>query len=136
MNWTEDQLSEYLARRNRLKGSTTDYLPGNDVEAVPADDIPESALQRKIERYCEGHAFYVFHDRSKCVNKKGFPDLLIALHHGVVLFCELKSRSGRLTTEQKMVRLHLIRLGHQYHVVKSFKQFLGIVEAIKAAGVA
>ncbi len=121
MRWTSEQLAAY---RERTKPK---YIPAEpDIEYLNAADEPESSLQRAIEIWCEESGLPYFHDRSRGKNAAGFPDLVIALRSGRTLWLELKSRDGRLRKEQEKWRLQLMALGHEHHVVRSFKQFLVI----------
>lgn len=135
LRWTPEQYEGYQAKRATkqpgyvpLLGHSRDIV-GKDNRI--ADQGKESDLQAKIERYCRQSGFYFFHDRSREQNSKGFPDLVIALPAGRVVWMELKSAKGRLRPEQKQVRLMLMALGHEWHEVRSYRQFIGIVNGGK-----
>jgi hypothetical protein len=130
LRWTQEQFEEYQARRKHAG-----YVPllSHSREISSKDDSQpdqgkEIDLQSKIERFCRGHGFYFFHDRSRECNAKGFPDLVIALKAGRVIWLELKSAKGRLRPDQKQVRMMLLALGHEWHEVRSYRQFLRIVQ--------
>lgn len=124
LRWTQEQYDDFQARRSG-------YVP---LSAHPrihkgqtkADDEPEHKLQARIEKWCDERGFYHFHDRSRGDNRPGHPDLVIALA-GRTLWLELKSRGGRLSPEQQKVILMLQYLGQEVHEVRSFKQFLDVV---------
>jgi hypothetical protein len=128
MRWTEDQLAEYQERNRGLRGSraTSDPASFVGVPDIP-DPGPERDLQSRIEKYCEDKGWYYFHDRSRGDNRKGHPDIVVALPFGRTLWCELKARGGRLRKEQERAILQLVRCGHEAHVVRSFRAFLRLV---------
>ena len=61
---------------------------------------------------------------------KGWPDGVMALPKGRVIFLELKNKDGSLKEDQVKYQLKLMALGHEWYVVRSFRQFLDIVEGI------
>lgn len=124
LRWTREELEAYQARRRADSSPQGTISLSGDHESDPD---PEKELQRKIERFCEENRFYYFHDRSRGENKPGHPDLVVALTNGRTLWLELKSQTGRLTKDQKRIRLMLMALGHEFHVVRSFKRFLEVI---------
>lgn len=124
LRWTREELEAYQARRRADSSPQGTISLSEDHEADPG---PEHALQGKIERFCEENGLYYFHDRSRGENKPGHPDLVVALTNGRTLWLELKSQTGRLTKDQKRIRLMLMALGHEFHVVRSFKRFLEVI---------
>lgn len=124
MRMTEDELAAFEERSRKWKSPV----------AEPVDDVPdpglERDLQKRIEDYCDDHAYPWFHDRSRKVNEPGFPDLVIALPAGRTLWLELKSKNGRMSEEQKQWRMMLMHLGHCHGVPKSFRAFLRIVSEL------
>ena len=109
-----------------------DYLARREAELADdhpdtPDDGPESRLQGRIEEHCRKMGWYFFHDRSRAVNERGFPDLVIALPDSVTLWLELKSAKGRMTPEQKRVMLILKALGHHHYKVKAYSRYLRII---------
>lgn len=136
LRWTPEQLEEYQARRatQGCRVNHTGYVPllAHSREITRTDDRKadqgkESDLQAKIERYCRDHGFYFFHDRSREQNAKGFPDLVIAMPAGRVVWLELKGPRGRLRPEQKQVRLMLLALGQEWYEIRSYRQFVEVV---------
>jgi hypothetical protein len=127
LRWTEEQLAEQLAKPWHSRGrsfSQQSRQQNSCVDTSRPEDAPEWKLQAKIEGYCRERGLYFFHDRSRRFNAPGHPDLVIALPGGRVLWLELKSRHGRMTKEQKMVRLMLLALGQEFFEVRSFRGFL------------
>lgn len=127
MNWTEEQLAEYQARRGRGIDSGGTSEP----EQTKTADEPEKRLQAKIEAYLTEHGFYWFHDRSRGCNQRGFPDLVAALPNGRTVWLELKSAGGRMSDEQRMVGAKLAFLGHGFYEIRSYRRFLEIMEGRK-----
>ncbi len=123
MRWTETQLETYLAKQ-----------PMTDISGdiwQDADEGPESKLQSKIKAWCKtwGRPILSF-PRTPKVRRflpPGWPDDCIVMPGSRVLWIEDKTKSGRPSPEQ--IHLHLVfrALGHEVHVVRSFKRFLEIV---------
>ncbi len=127
--WTEEQLAAY--RERIAKAPPLSFNVDNSHCTISVvedpDPDPESNLQEKIEKYCREHGFPFFHDRSRKKNAPGFPDLVIALKGGRTLWLELKSKGGVMSKEQKEWRLQLLALGHEHHIVKSYRGFMQII---------
>lgn len=141
LRWTDEELIAYQERQRSRSVPAPRYCSSSGVEpgglpvpSVPplSDPPPDSGLERdlqaKIEEYCKEHGYPFFHDRSRKCNVPGFPDLVIALPGGRTLWIELKSKSGRLDSEQKRFRLMLLALGHEWHMCRSFRHFARIVQ--------
>lgn len=135
IRWTPEQLEEYMARRPR-KGKTQnvgEFLEHNfhlDTPEEP-DKGPESVLQSKIVRWCRDWARPVLSFRQS-VKARGFitpgwPDMTIAMPGGRTLWLELKAEKGVVKEDQRAIHLQLMALGHEVHVVKSYRRFLEIV---------
>jgi hypothetical protein len=121
MNWTEDQLAAYMAKRQAVP-----QLARDD----PPDPGPESQLHSRCLKYCEEHGLPCLSFRQS-VKAKGFlapgwPDLIVFRPKTVTLV-ELKAAGGRLSQEQKRLRLMLHFLGHEVHVCRSFSSFVKIL---------
>lgn len=131
MRWSEEDLHEFQQRQVKNNAARITHNPFSSIKTTSAmseaDEGSESKLQAKIEGYCKERGFYFFHDRSRGCNVPGHPDLVVALHGGRVLWLELKAKSGRLTEDQKRVRLMLMALGHEFHELRSFKAFLSVL---------
>lgn len=136
LRWTPEEYEAYQARHGKRSApiNHAGYVPlsGHSREiggahGCKADQGKEIDLQAKIERFLADRGYYFFHDRSRKENARGMPDLVIAMPEGRVLWLELKSAGGRLRPEQKMVRLKLLALGQEWYEVRSFRQFVDIV---------
>ena len=90
----------------------------------------EKDLQRKVVKWARERGFPLWHDRSRGKNQAGWPDVILIMP-GEVFFIELKSVSGKLRKEQKELKLQFKFLGHEIHVVRSFRQFLNLVDQKK-----
>ncbi len=120
MRWTPEQHAEYVERIKRK------FAPKRTDPILNGVDEPESTLQRMIETWCEEHGYPYFHDRSRGANRSGFPDLVIALPAGRTLWVELKSSRGRMSAAQNRWRMMLLHLGHEHHVIRSYREFLRV----------
>lgn len=121
MRWTDEQLQQYQARR----------APKTQPSRCVSDPGPEKDLQAKAEKLCREKGYHFFHDRSRGANVPGQTDLVIAMPKGRTLWVELKSRHGRLSADQKRVRMILSALGHEWHEVRSYQQFVTILDRDK-----
>jgi hypothetical protein len=89
----------------------------------------ERDLQLRCENYCDKHGFLCLHDRSKKKNEAGlFLDLIVALPAARVIWCELKRKGEKLSTEQKRTKARLLYLGHRVYEIRSFRQFVRACE--------
>lgn len=121
MRWTQEQLDQYRSKM---------CIKPEPVK-TEADPGPESMLQEKIEKYLHECGYYFFHDRSRGKNHAGHPDLVIALPGGKTIWIELKSKHGRLSSEQSRTRQKLLFHGHEWHEIRSFKSFIDIITKAK-----
>lgn len=103
-------------------------------ERQEAENGPESRLQARIEADLKRRGYFYFHDRSRGDNEPGLPDLVIAMPKGRTVWMELKAKAGRMTQDQKRVRLILMYLGHEFYEVRSFRRYLEIVDGSKQGG--
>jgi hypothetical protein len=96
--------------------------------ANPATD--ESKLQDDIEQYCLSKGWYPIRsrmDRPTTV-MPGCPDLIIFADNGRNFQVECKAKNRKQTTEQMAAQAWLNKLGHNYHLVRSFEEFLEVVK--------
>lgn len=128
MRWTPEQLTEYLAKHN----SPTWVVPEWAMPEDQPDPGPESVLQGKIEAWCRewGRPYLSFRQskRVKRILPPGWPDMEIIMPNGKTLRIELKSGSGRMSDDQKRLKLQFMALGHEIHVVTSYSKFLLITK--------
>lgn len=116
LNWTQEQLEAYQAKRGKA-----------EEQKHEPDEGLESRLQAKIEKHLDGLGYYYFHDRSRKVNKPGHPDLIIACPGGRTLWLELKARGGKLSDDQQVVQMKLMYLKHEFYEIRSFKRFIEVL---------
>jgi hypothetical protein len=90
----------------------------------------ETHLQTQIVEYCRRKVWQVFYSFTHCraTRPKGEPDLHIWASGGRKFSIELKTKVGKIRPEQVATIHHAERNGHTVHVVRSFAQFLNIVE--------
>lgn len=58
----------------------------------------------------------------------GVTDLVVMLEGGVTLFVELKTKTGRLSEDQKNFGTELIKRGHFAYVCRSLDDFIEVIE--------
>ncbi len=116
--------------RISMGGPRVDALSGEDL----ADPGPESELQKKIRAHAKAQGWpclsFPQTEKLKRFLTPGWSDITLAIPGGRTLYLELKSAKKReLREKQKLMRLMLTYLGHEYHKVKSFRRYLQITEA-------
>lgn len=120
-NWTQFDLKQYMAKRENISQDAHKN----------ADTGPENTLQSKIVKWADqwGHPILSFPQTPKIKRflPAGWPDIVLILHKRV-LFIELKSKRGRLSNDQKMMKLQFMALGHEIHEIRSYKAFLELTE--------
>ena len=116
MRWTEERFKEWEA------------------EQQGKADPPEKVLQGKITAWAREHGYPCLSFRQSPKAKgfllPGWPDISLALPDGKVLFLELKTKKGYLRKEQEQIRKELLYLKHHYHICRTWKRFLEIIEDI------
>lgn len=120
---TEQDLQVLLAKKQPITTNTHDPDPG-----------PESNLQSKIKDHCKQRGWPCLSFPSTPDVKKflpaGWPDETIIMPNNYTLFIEDKSRKGRVSDNQKLMRNMFNCLGHYIYEVRSFQSFLNVVEGI------
>ena len=115
---------QYREMEIRLRGVTREHVSQSAT-------LDESDLQDRIVDYCRSKMWFVvfsgMHRRTS--TPVGTPDFVIYADDGRVFTIETKSKTGKQTPEQLGVQLMLEKLGHKYHLVRSFDQFLEIVKS-------
>ena len=90
---TEREYQEYLARRAKP--------PDNRQSPKAARKIPEAVLLAHVREQAAKNGWLVYHTYDSRRSEPGFPDI-VAVRPNVVLFSELKSETGKLTSDQLM----------------------------------
>lgn len=93
-------------------------------------DIRESDLHADILNECKRRGWIAFHGSMahKTFRTKGEADFCCLADGGRVLFVECKTSTGKLSPEQQGIMAWMSKLGHTFHVVRSFSDFLRICE--------
>ena len=124
---TQQEVDEYMSKL-MTSGTVAIKILGRD---ELYDEGPESKLQSKIVQWAKdwGHPILSFRQSKqvKGIIPPGWPDICLILHARRVVFIELKSQKGRLSPEQKMMRLQFMSHGHEIYEVRSYKAFLKVV---------
>ena len=77
--------------------------------------VPESEFQRSVVEAAEALGWkMIFHDNDSRRNTAGLPDLILARER--VVFAELKSETGRVSSEQMMCVSLLRRAGAEVYI--------------------
>jgi len=125
--WLADVVKQKADRLSPLPGYHD--LAGADMP----DEGPESRLQSKIQAWAKEWGRPIQSNRqssrAKTLLTPGWPDIVLILPQGRVLFIELKGKRGRLTEEQKQMKLMFMAIGHQIHECRSYRRFLELVNA-------
>ena len=112
--------SEYQAMRERLKMNKCDKTSSPD-----AFTGKESELHRQIEADLKLRRWMFVHSRTDMATTtaKGVPDFLIFPGNGKVLFVEVKTKTGKLSPEQRAWQYCSDIRCYQYHVIRSFAEW-------------
>lgn len=134
-HWSEEQLTEYMTRTRR--GPTPGVsFPPSSVRRTPAeceipDEGPESRLQARIVAWARewGRPCLSFRQsrQARGFLTPGWPDVTIAMPGGRTLYLELKTAKGIVKEEQRQIHLQLMALGHEVHVIRSYRAFLEVL---------
>lgn len=116
---------EVLKQQRRDSNARRHILPAK----LGVREENESALHDKITEYCKAKVWAVIHAR---MDKRsgvtlGAPDFVIYADAGRVINIECKTKDGKQRQSQRNFEAMLKRNGHEYHIVRSFEDFLKIV---------
>lgn len=94
----------------------------------------EKDLHNQIIRYLNNERILFFHGSMahKAMRTLGETDFIIALPSGVTLWLECKTKTGKLSPEQVIVRHRLLHAGHSYSIVRSYNDFLNALHTCLA----
>ena len=89
----------------------------------------EAVLHEEIFDECRRRGWIALHGSmaERTCRTLGEPDFVILADGGRVLFVECKSRTGKLSPAQAVLKFHAEKLGHTVHVVRSMEEFLAVV---------
>lgn len=101
------------------------------IDRNAADD--EAELHEAIRAECARREWIPLHGSMahKTYRTIGESDFCCLLPKGLVLFVECKTKTGKLSLHQLAMQAHMRKLGHQMHVVRSFAEFLRLIDGIK-----
>ena len=124
MRFTSEWLRSHEARIGRREG-----LPQPQGDAVDM----ESDLHTQIAAECRRRVWLAFHGAigKRTRRTPGEPDFVIVAEFPRVLLIECKSKTGKPSDDQLSVRTWANKLGHQVHIISSFREFLDIADANK-----
>ena len=129
MRWSEDQAKQYMAEYMVSKAPYSP--PGSTTQEDKADEGTESKLSAKIIKWANEHAFpcQCFRQSKKARGflVPGWPDCCLILPLGRTVFLELKSGKGRLSEDQKQMKIMFLHLGHEFYEINSYKKFIDII---------
>ena len=132
MRLSQEEADRLIQEQNKKLRSWFPKDPG-DCKYEP-DEGPESSLSKKIRAYGKDHGYPTQVNRqskkAKGFAEPGWPDVVMALPGGRTVYLELKCDKGRLSGDQIRHKLMFMQLGHEWHEVRSYRQFLDIVEGI------
>lgn len=99
-------------------------------QAEPCDR--ESKLRQQILEYCASQwpRWLVVWARSdkKSTLPVGVADLFVFASDKRLIICELKSKTSKVSIEQSAWAYQMSALGFTVHVIRSFDEFLALVE--------
>lgn len=99
--------------------------------------VQELPLHDKIIEHCLSQwprwKYLRANPTAKSTIAKGAQDFTIFLPGGVTLCIECKSRTGKLSADQRDWKKEMEMLGHTVHEVRSMEEFLTLVSKIKPA---
>jgi hypothetical protein len=118
-NWTQSDVERFNAK----SGPTLEEVTQADVA------LDEYELHNQILLYCERRGWIALHGSMahRSYRTLGEFDFVILANHGRTFFIECKTKTGKLTEEQQGLQHWARRLGHAPHVIRSYQQFMDVV---------
>lgn len=119
--------AEYAALLARRAGGIGAIKVADTSEGVEV----ESKLHQDVLAYCRTHGWICFHASMvhRTYSTIGTPDCIIIANDGRWFLIELKTRTGKLSTEQAALAFWAARLGTTIHVCRSMEDFVKVVTA-------
>lgn len=137
MRYRDNQIPPEVANKltSDQKRSLGIYVPQDKPVASDAAN-DERELHNEILEHCKLNGFLAFHGSMahRTFRTAGECDFHLLLPGGLVLFIECKTKNGKLSTDQLGVKMWMEKLGHTYHVVRSYSEFVALVEATLKSG--
>lgn len=120
---TTAQLNEYVMRqRKRIQSA-------NEIDDRMSDGCEEeAALHAEIIGYCRRHRYAYFHGSmsTKTHRTPGEPDFVV-IAAGNIYLVECKTRTGKLSDDQRAIAKLCSMNGHTVHVIRHFREFLDLL---------
>lgn len=90
----------------------------------------ESTLHGRIIQELKARGWPYMHGSTahRTHRTKGEPDFVILAPKGRVLLVECKSKTGKLSVDQRALLMWAARLGHTIHVVQTMREFEKVIE--------
>lgn len=112
-----------IALDNTGRGGSTG-MSAADYHAMMAAGMTEKSLQTVVTQFAKQLGWLVYHTYDSRRSEPGYPDLhLVHPTHGITLFRELKTQTGRLTSPQKTWLNALVLAGHDAAVWRPIDWF-------------
>lgn len=115
--------ADFIAMQSRVKKREPEPPPSRGASR-------ESDLHDSIIGFCKSKGWVYFHGSMahRAMRTLGEPDFTILADRGRVFFIEAKTKTGKLSIEQQGLHMMMRKLGHDVHVVRSFEQFLEVIQ--------
>lgn len=131
---TENDLLELQLRMKITQESIDQPSPDHYFDTEADDDKPESKLANDIRAYAKKKGWpCLVHPRSKMLSwflPIGYADIVLSIPYGITLYLEIKKQKGIWRKEQQLMGMQWKQLGHQYHVLKTWKGFLQLIDSV------
>lgn len=131
MRMTPQDYAAYVAR-NLARNARGASKLGADSQCPTGQ---ERTLQGQIRDECtrRGWIYFTGSMVKRTFRTLGEPDFTIIASEGRTYMIECKTKTGKLTLEQLALAKQASVLGHTIHVVRSFVEFIQLVDKISVA---
>ena len=121
---TQAEVDAFNARRH-VKNSSVEFVEPSGIRF----DGPENELHDQIIEELNRRRWLFFHGSMahKAKRTLGEPDFEIYGSKGRHWLIEAKTKDGKLSHDQLIVKMLAEMNGHEIHIVRSFEQFLKII---------
>jgi hypothetical protein len=118
-------IEDYIKMQARLQPTTAEAVAMSEKTILREAELHQMILDEVRRR-----GWIAFHGSMahRTYRTPGEPDLLIFGDNGRHWLIEVKVGGNKLSLEQQAIAAQGAKLGHPVHVVRSFKQFLRIVD--------
>ena len=115
--------AQYLAHEAKIRAGRSGTV------ASVASEGPEAELQQAIIAECSRRGWICLHGSMshRTFRTPGEWDHTVLGDRGRIWFLEAKTRTGKLSTDQQAIHAWASKLGHKVHVVRSYEEFIQIV---------